>query len=107
MLDDREQTDRLLVALKAAVPFEAQIDRAALQQLRGRNGGSVWTVRQTVRDVSYLGDIGGIVCHFQSPAAQEVAVISLTHVRVSLPMAGRVVRYQKHRLKKLRRQGGG
>jgi hypothetical protein len=109
MLDDREQTDRLLVALKAAVPFEAQIDRAALQQLRGRNGGSVWTVRQTVRDVSYLGDIGGIVCHFQSPAAQEVAVISLTHVRVppSLPVAAQVVRYQKHRLKKLRRQGGG
>jgi hypothetical protein len=109
MLDDPEQTDRLLAALKAAVPFEAQIDRAALQQLRGRAGGSVWTARQTVRDVSYLGDMGGIVCHLQPPDAQEVAVISLTHVRVSpsLPMAGQVVRYQKHRLKKLRRQGGG
>ncbi len=52
MLDDPEQTDRLLAALKAAVPFEAQIDRAALQQLRGRDGGSVWTARQTVREVS-------------------------------------------------------
>jgi hypothetical protein len=108
MLDDPEQTDRLLAALKAAVPFEAQISQAALQQLRGRDGGSVWTARQTVRAVSCLGDMGGIVCHLQRPEAQEVAVISLTHVRVppSLPVAAQVVRYQKHRLKKLRRQGG-
>jgi hypothetical protein len=58
--------------------------------------------------VSCLGDLGGIVCHLQRPEAQEVAVISLTHVRVppSLPAAAQVVRYQKHRLKKLRRQGG-
>src|SRR3954449_7470466 len=108
MLDDPEQTDRLLAALKAAVPFEAQISQEALQQLRGRDGGSVWTARQTVRAVSCLGDMGGIVCHLQRPEAQEVAVISLTHVRVppSLPLAAQVVRYQKHRLKKLRRQGG-
>jgi hypothetical protein len=58
--------------------------------------------------VSYLGDLGGIVCHLQPPEAQEVAVISLTHVRVppSLPVAAQVVRYQKHRLKELRRQSG-
>ena len=108
MLDDPEQTDRLLAALKTAVPFEAQISPEALQRLRGRDGGSVWTARQTVRAVSYPGDLGGVVCHLQRPEAQEVAVISLTHVRVppSLPAAAQVVRYQKHRLKKLRRQGG-
>ena len=108
MLDDPEHTERLLAALKAAVPFEAQISPEALQQLRGRDGGSVWTARQTVRAVSCLGDLGGIVCHLQRPEAQEVAVISLTHIRVppSLPAAAQVVRYQKHRLKKLRRQSG-
>ena len=108
MLDDPEQTERLLAALKAAVPFEARISPAALQQLRGRDGGSVWTARQTVRKVSCLGDRGGIACHLQPPQAHEVAVISLTHIRVppSLPVAAQVVRYQKHRLKKLRRQGG-
>ena len=41
MLDDPEQTDRLLAALKVAVPFEAQISPEALQRLRGRDGGSV------------------------------------------------------------------
>ena len=108
MLDDPEHTERLLAALKAAVPFEAEISPEALQQLRGRDGGSVWTARQTVRKVSCLGDRGGIACHLQPPQAQELAVISLTHIRVppSLPVAAQVVRYQKHRLKKLRRQGG-
>jgi hypothetical protein len=108
MLDDPEQTERLLAALKATLPFEAQISPEALQQLRGRDGGSVWTARQTVRAVSYLGDMGGIACHLQPPEAQEVAVISLTHIRVppSLPVAAQVARYQKHRLKTLRRQGG-
>jgi hypothetical protein len=108
MLDDREQTERLLVALKAAVPFEAGVSPEALRLLRARESGSTWAARQVVRDVSYLGDMGGIVCHLQAPEAQEAAVISLTHVRVpsSLPLAAQVARYQKHRIKKLRRQGG-
>ena len=108
MLDAPEQTKRLLTALKAALPFEAQISPEALQQLQERNSATIWTARQTVRDVSYLGDMGGIVCHLQPPEAQEMAVISLTHVRVppSLPVAAQLARYQKHRIKKLRRQGG-
>ena len=52
MLDDPEQTERLLAVLKATLPFEAQISPEALQQLRGRDGGSVWTAHQTVRAVS-------------------------------------------------------
>jgi hypothetical protein len=108
MLDDPEQTERLLAALKAAIPFEAGVSPEALRRLRARESGSTWAARQIVHEVSYLGDMGGIVCHLQAPEAQEVAVISLTHVRVSssLPLAAQVARYQKHRIKKLRRQGG-
>jgi len=108
MLDDPEQTEQLLVALKATVPFEVGVSPEALQQLRAREAGSTWAARQIVHDVSYLGDMGGIVCHLQPPEGREVAVISLTHVRVpsSLPLAAQVARYQKHRIKKLRRQGG-
>jgi hypothetical protein len=52
--------------------------------------------------------MGSIARHLQAPEAQEVAVISLTHVGVSssLPLAAQVARYQKHRIKKLRWQGG-
>ena len=58
MLDVPEQTERLMVALKAAVPFEAVVSPEALRQLRARDAGSNWTPRQIVHDVSYLGDMG-------------------------------------------------
>ena len=94
MLDDPEQTERLLAALKAAIPFEAGVSPEALRRLRARESGSTRAARQIVHEVSYLGDMGGIVCHLQAPEAQEVAVISLTHVRVSssLPLAAQVAR---------------
>ena len=65
--------------------------------------------RQTVSAVSYLGDAGGIVCHIVPPDGGDVAFVSLTHVRVppSMPLAAEVLRYQKHRVKKLRQQGKG
>jgi hypothetical protein len=40
--------------------------------------------------MSYLGDEGGIVCHMVPP---------------SMPLAAEVLRYQKHRVKKLKKQG--
>jgi hypothetical protein len=41
------------------------------------------------------------------PDGGKAAVVSLTHVRVppSMPLAAEVLRYQKHRVKKLRKQG--
>jgi hypothetical protein len=97
-----------MVALQAAVPFKAVVSPEALRQLQARETGFIWVARQVVYDVSYLGAMGGIVCHLQPCEAREVAVISLTHVRVpsSMPLATQVARYQKHRIKKLRRQGG-
>jgi hypothetical protein len=55
----------------------------------------------------YAGDEGGIVCHIAAPENEEALVISLTHVRVSrtLPFATAVLDYQKHRVKRLKKQG--
>jgi hypothetical protein len=63
---------------------------------------------ETVSKVSYLGDVGGIVCHIQPEDAESAAVVSLTHVRVrrTLPFAAAVLDYQKHRVKKLKKQTG-
>jgi hypothetical protein len=38
MLDDPEQTERFLAALKAAVPFEAQVSPAAMRQVLEDSG---------------------------------------------------------------------
>jgi hypothetical protein len=59
---------------------------------------------ETVSEVSYLGDVGGIICHIQPEDAESSVLVSLTHVRVrrTLPFAAAVLDYQKHRVKKLK-----
>jgi hypothetical protein len=61
---------------------------------------------ETVSKISYLGDMGGIVCCVEPEDTKSIVVVSLTQVRVSrkLPFATAVLDYQKHRVKKLRKQ---
>ena len=107
MLDDPEKTRRLLAALKASLPFEVHLTPPLARLLRAEQVALGAGDRQTVSEVSYLGDEGGIVCHMVPPDGGKAAVVSLTHVRVppSMPLAAEVLRYQKHRVKKLRKQG--
>ena len=105
MLDNPEKTARLLEALRAAVPFDVELAPPVIKYLRSNN--IVTAARETVSDVSYAGDEGGIVCHIVPPNRREALVVSLTHVRVPrpMPLAAAVLQYQKHRMKKLRKQG--
>src|SRR3954454_6236756 len=107
MLDDPGKTSRLLAALEAALPFEVHLTPPLARLLRERRGVLLAGDRQTVSALSYLGDAGGIVCHIVPPDGGEVAFVSLTHVRVppSMPLAAEVLRYQKDRVKKLRKRG--
>ena len=107
MLDDPEKTRRLLAALKASLPFEVHLTPPLARLLRAEHVALGAGDRQTVSEVSYLGDEGGIVCHMVPPDGGKTAAVSLTHVRVppSMPLAAEVLRYQKHRVKKLRKQG--
>src|ERR1019366_9604166 len=57
--------------------------------------------------LSYAGDEGGIMCHLARPEETGRAlVVSLTYVRVprSMPLARAVADYQKHRVKKIKKQ---
>ena len=107
MLDNPEKTARLLVVLKAAVPFEVELTPAVVKQLQADKVAAAYQTRQVVSDLSYLGDEGGIMCHIAPPESDDAIVISLTHVRVprSMPLAPAILDYQKHRVKKLRKQG--
>ena len=108
MLDNPEKTARLIAALKAAVPFEINLTPEVVKQLQAENGANPVQAHRTVSHLSYAGDEGGIVCHIVPLDEQQALVISLTHVRVprSMPLAQAVADYQKHRVKKLKRQGG-
>jgi hypothetical protein len=106
VLDHPQKTAELLAGLKAAVPFEVELLPALVRHLQGQNVAAMG--RQMVSDVSYAGDEGGIVCHLIPTDKREAFVVSLTHLRVSqsMPLALAVLRYQKHRVKKLKKQGG-
>ena len=107
MLDDFETTQELLTALRACLPFEVRLTPALLSHLRSRAESATMAERQLVREVSYLGDEGGIVCHLDGGGGREVVIASLTHLQVpaAVPVAAAVARYQKHRIKRLRKLG--
>jgi hypothetical protein len=107
MLDHPEKTPKLLAALKAAVPFEVELTERLIKQLRAQDYAGADQKHHTVSDLSYAGDEGGIVCHIAPPEKREVIVVSLTHVHVprTMPLAAAVADYQKHRVKKLKKQG--
>jgi hypothetical protein len=107
MLDNPDKTTKLLAALKAAVPFEVELTEWLVKQLRAQHHAGADQKHHTVSDLSYAGDQGGIVCHIVPTEKQEVLVVSLTQVHVprAMPLAAAVADYQKHRVKKLKKQG--
>ena len=108
MLDKSEKTLDLIAALKAAVPFTVELTPQLIAHLRAEPDGLDLTPSQTVRQVSYAGDEGGILCHIEPVHGQRGLVVSITHlhVRRTLLFAAAVLDYQKHRIKKLKKQYG-
>ena len=107
MIDNLKKTDRLLAALKALLPFEIELTPAVAQHLQNENVDVADRMHHIVSKVSYAGDEGGILCHIVAPEERDALFVSLTHVRVarSMPLAAAVYDYQKHRVKKLKKQG--
>ena len=106
MLDHPKKTEELLALLKEAVPFEVEIAPAVIKQLQDDGAGVASKTRYVVSNVSYAGDEGGIMCHIVPPQGRDAIVISLTYVRMPrlTPLATAILSYQKHRLKKLKKQ---
>jgi hypothetical protein len=106
MLDKPEKTAELLVAMRAALPFEVSLTPELVTHLARHEKPASVKATETVTELSYAGDEGGIVCHIKIADGGNMVVASLTHVRVArtLPFAADVLAYQKHRVKKLKRQ---
>jgi hypothetical protein len=108
MLDKPEKTRKLIDILDAAAPFEVDMTPDLIALLAKQQNPVAIKSIEIVSKVSYLGDPGGIMCHIQPDDAERAVVVSLTHVRVrhTLPFAAAVRDYQKHRVKKLKKQTG-
>ncbi len=107
MIDDPAKTQHLLEALRARLPFEVRLTPILVRELRSRSLAANTADRHLVRDLYYLGDEGGIVCHLDPGNGREVLVVSLTHLHVPafVPVATEVAAYQKRRIKKLKKLG--
>lgn len=106
MIDHIETVERLVAQLNEALPIPARIMPELQASLRQQAGGAV-PAQCAVTWITYMGDEGGIVCKLDlgSNAGKE-AFTSITHLRFDprLPLAREITAYQKHRIKRLRRQ---
>lgn len=108
MIDDQDETERLLRKLTEALPLSALASPALLVNLRGRSSAAKITLDCKVTKVFYLGDGGGITCHvtFDEDEKEEIFLVSITHLAFDrrLAVAREVAAYQKHRIKRIRRE---
>ena len=107
MLDHPRKTKPLVAMLKAALPFEVEIAPAIVANLRADHPALTVDTPFPVSGIFYAGDEGGIVCAIHFPEDKEALALSLTFVRNPRParLAAPIAAYQRHRLKKLRKQG--
>ena len=107
MIDRPDITERLIAKLDDALPIIARLTPELRDMLRGQNAGAAIPAQAAVTWISYAGDQGGIVCKLDlGPDLQNAAFTSITHLRFDprLPLAREIAAYQKHRVKRLRRQ---
>ena len=92
--------------LGATLPIPARVT-PELQATLHKQRGVALPASCCVTWISYAGDEGGIVCQLEAEAdAAEVVFASITHLRFDprLPLAREIAAYQRHRVKRLRRQ---
>lgn len=94
--------------LAAACPIVGTCQRGLVTWLRARADFADITPRCTITKINYMGDPGGIACglDFGLDAGRAGPVVSLTHLSFDIrhPLSREVAAYQKHRIKRLRKQ---
>jgi len=107
MIDNPDQAERLLARLQAALPLPARVTPELAATLQTKNIATEIPSTCSISWISYAGDQGGIMCRLDfAREIETVAFASITHLRFDarLPVARDIAAYQKHRVKRLRRQ---
>ena len=107
MIDNPVTTMELLEQLERALPLPARLTPELRATLGNQNAAGPVPPDCTITGLHYAGDEGGIVCKLDLGANLESqAFVSITHLRFDprLPLSRKITDYQKHRVKRLRRQ---
>jgi hypothetical protein len=111
VIDNLDQTGRLLCKLEESLPLAARATPALAASIRWQSGGIEVSPFCRVTRVHYLGDEGGILCHlaFDADVGPRAFIVSITHLLFDRrhPLAREIASYQKHRVKRLRGDHGG
>ena len=109
MIDDPIKTAHLLERLREHLPFPTILSPPLMAMLREQSGGLDVPPRGEVTQLHYAGDEGGIVCGLALgiDTGGRTFFTSITHLLFDhrMPLAREIAAYQKHRGKRLRRQG--
>jgi len=107
VIDNQDQVERLLRKLTEVLPLSALATPVLMANLRGRSSAAKITLDCNVIEVIYAGDEGGVMCHvtFDEEEKDEVFLVSITHLAFDrrLAIAREIAAYQKHRIKRIRR----
>ena len=107
MIDNPITAMELLEQIEKALPLSARLTPELRASLSNENAGAPVPADCTITGLHYMGDEGGIVCKLDLGASvQNQAFVSITHLRFDprLPLSRKITAYQKHRVKRLRRQ---
>jgi hypothetical protein len=112
MIDNPDQVERLIANLRQSLPLLATVTPEVAAIIRERSPEAADPQRRyPITRVDYAGDEGGIVCKVElGPEDGDSALFaSITHLRFghAEPIARQIARYQKHRVKHLRRVDQG
>lgn len=107
MIDNPISAMELLAQIEKALPLPARLTPELRASLTDQNAAAPVPADCTITGLHYMGDEGGIVCKLDFGASmQNQAFVSITHLRfdLRLPLGRKITAYQKHRVKRLRRQ---
>ena len=110
MIDNPDKTDRLTAEMEASLPLETRLSPSVKRTIAKQSPESTITDRCMVTKIFYMGDEGGIVCHLDigGPDTETPFIVSITHLIFDrrCPVFRQIEAYQRHRVKKLKRQSG-
>ncbi|MCI5220885.1 MAG: hypothetical protein D3914_17235 [Candidatus Electrothrix sp. LOE2] len=106
MIDNERKTADLMKAMEETLPIPVLPTRQLQEFIRENKISYPKGHQLQIETVLYLGDEGGIACDLTQPeGAKNVLLISLTHLRVHPGhcLSKEIVKYQKRRVKKLKK----
>jgi len=110
MIDDPDKTERLTEEMKASLPLETRLSPNVKRTLSKQSPETSLPDRCTVTEIFYMGDEGGIACWLDigGPDTKTPFIVSITHLIFDrrCPLFRQIDAYQRHRVKKLKKQRG-